>query len=186
MCFDRDPNPKLVSWQWLHKQLITTTTTSFCTLNAHDKYTVLTQSLIYPFAGEVLFSLHLFTCNNSNGWNSYTLPTKSPIPFILFTTQGTLMDKPSATVQYMEICVSFWVISLSWVIYSPGMRQMQKPKLWVKSLAIFWKKFQILNNIWLQKSNIYLQTHLSAKPINQNEDMMQENNKRLLHLIIIK
>jgi hypothetical protein len=38
------------------------------------------------------------------------------------------------------------------------------------------KEFHILKNIWLQKSNIYLQTHLSAKPINQNEDMMQENN----------
>jgi hypothetical protein len=48
------------------------------------------------------------------------------------------------------------------------------------------KELQIIKNIWLQKSNIYLQTHSSAKPINQNEDMMQENNKRLLHLIIIK
>jgi len=48
------------------------------------------------------------------------------------------------------------------------------------------KEFQIIQNIWLQKSNIYLQTHLPAKPINQNEDMMQENNKRLLHLMIIK
>jgi hypothetical protein len=48
------------------------------------------------------------------------------------------------------------------------------------------KEFQTIKNIWLQKSNIYLQSHLSAKPINQNEDMMQENNKWLLHLIIIK
>ncbi len=120
-------------------------------------------------------------------WLELLHPTyKKSIPFILFTTPGTLMDKPSATVQYMEICVSFWVISLSWVIYSPWHEANAKTQIVSEISGNIFKEFQIIKNIWLQKSNIYLQTQLSAKPINQNEDMMQENNKWLLHLIITK
>jgi hypothetical protein len=72
------------------------------------------------------------------------------------------------------------------VIYSPWHEANAKTQIVSEISGNIFKEFQIIKNIWLQKSNIYLQTQLSAKPINQNEDMMQENNKWLLHLIITK